>query len=405
MSKNRVLNAKQVFCDAIAQTMGVNYFPSTVENENKNLADLDSSKLVDVGVDVEEAGKLDAFTKSLVVLVGKIDIDNRDFPLQDEDILKDNFEYGGMIENIRLGLYEVEDDPSWNLQNGVDYSSYDYTFHAPPVNARIFAERKAIYIAKSFQRDTVMEAFHSWDGVTAFLSAISTAWKNTLTVTINAWTKALKSAAVAISDKATGTARHLLTEAIAKKILPEGSTAEDFLDSDKAILFALEEIRNTKSFMAKDMTVAFNDKTIPTFTPAEYNRLTLLTQFANRIKTLKANTFNDSEIGVGDFREVTSWQGIASTAENVTTYYDYNTNSSIKIAADATNKLGIGVEGYEKSNVVGLMWDYLAIGVCPDKTRITSNYAAGADFWNDHGHYTANRWINTGYNIVAFILD
>lgn len=402
---DRVLNAKQIFCDAIAQSMGANYFPSSVETGNKNLADLDSSKLVDVGVDVEEAGKLDAFTKALVVLVGKIDIDNRDFPLQDEDILKDNFEYGGMIENIRLGLYEVEDDPMWNLKNGVDYSSYDYTFHAPPVHAKMFTERKAIYIAKSFQRETVMEAFRSWDSVTSFLSAISTAWKNTLTVTINAWTKALKSAAVAISDKATGTARHLLTEAIKKKILPEGSTAVDFLNSDKAMLFALEEIRNTKSFMAKDMTVAFNDKTLPTFTPYDFNKLTLLTQFANRIKTLKANTYNDSEIGIGDFREVTSWQGIASTTANVTSYYDYNVNSTIKIAADATNKLGIGVEAYEKSNVIGLMWDYLAIGVCPEKTLITSNYAAGADFWNDHGHYTANRWINTGYNIVAFILD
>lgn len=202
---DRVLNAKQIFCDAIAQSMGTNYFPSSVETSNKNLADLDSSKLVDVGVDVEEAGKLDAFTKALVVLVGKIDIDNRDFPLQDEDIIKDNFEYGGMIENIRLGLYEVEDDPMWNLKDGVDYSHYDYTFHAPPVRVKMFTERKAIYIAKSFQRETVIEAFRSWDSVTSFLSAISTAWKNTLTVTINAWTKALKSAAVAISDKATGT--------------------------------------------------------------------------------------------------------------------------------------------------------------------------------------------------------
>ena len=46
MANNRVLNAKQVFCDAIAQSMGANYFPATAETDNKNLADLDSSKFL-----------------------------------------------------------------------------------------------------------------------------------------------------------------------------------------------------------------------------------------------------------------------------------------------------------------------------------------------------------------------
>ena len=402
---DRILQVKQIFCDAVAQVMGTDYYPESGTDTNKDLKAFDTYKLVDVGKDVDEAGLLDGFTKALVVRVGKMFVENRAFPIQDSNIMKDTFEYGGMLENVRLGLYEVEDDPAWNLKNGVDYSHYDYTFHQPPVHSKMFNQRRAIYIAKSFQRRQVLEALTSEEGVVAFVDAIATAWTNTFTVTINAWDRALKSTAIAISDKATGTARHLLTEAISKKILEEGATAQDFLNSDKAMLYAFEEIRNTRGFMSKDMTVAFNDKTLPTFTPEEECNLTLLTQFANRIKTVKANTYNDSQIGIGDFNEITAWQGIATTTEEVTSYYDFDTNSSIKISADANNTLGIGTEEYSKSHIIGLMWDNLALGICPESMDITSNYAAGADFWNDHGHYTANRWINTGYNMVAFILD
>lgn len=402
---DRVLQAKQIFADAVAQVMGADYYPASGTDTNKDLHAFESYKLNDVGKDVDEAGLLDALTKAMVVLVGKTKFDFRSFPLQDSKILKDSFEYGGMMENVRLGLYEIEDDPAWNLTDGVDYSHYDYTFHKPPVHAKMFNQRRAIYIAKSFQRRSILEAMRSEEGVVAFIDAISTAWMNTMTVAINAWDRTLKSNAIAISDKATKTARHLVTEAIARGILNTGATATDFLNSDKAMLYAFEEIRNTRSFMAKDMTVAFNDKTLPTFTPVEDCNLTLLTQFANKIKSIRANTYNDDQIGIGEFTEVTAWQGIASTSDQVTSYYDFSTNSSVKISADANNTLGIGTEAYEKANIIGLMWDNLAIGICPEDIYITSNYAAGADFWNDHGHYTANRWINTGYNIVAFILD
>ena len=260
-------------------------------------------------------------------------------------------------------------------------------------------------ITKSMTRRQLKEAFTSWDAMASFIDGISIAWENTLRITINPWSRMLLSSAIAISDKATGTAVHLLTEAISKGILSEGATAQDFCNSDKAMKYAFERIRNTRKYMSQDMTVAFNDKTIPCVTPIEENKLTLLSDFASIIKTVKADTYNDKELGFGDFTEITAWQGIASTATDVTAFYKWGDISSVKIKADATNKLGIGTEAYSKSNVVGLMWDYLALGVSPNENYVTSNYAAGADFWNDHAHYTANYWIDSRYNMVAFILD
>ena len=401
----RVKNIQQLTRDAIAQTMGANYYPAEGTSDNKDLSALDSYKLPDVGKDIDEAGKNDAFTKALVVRIGKVVTERRLVPYIDPAILKDSFEYGGAIESIRLGLYEVQDDPSWNLANGQSYSEYDYTFHQPDASVRLFDDRKAIMITKSMTRRQLKEAFVSWDAMSSFIDAISIAWENSMRVTINTWTRMLMSSAIAISDKATNTAVHLVTEAIAKGILPENSTADDFKKSDKAMKFAFERIRNTRKYMSQDMTVAFNDKTIPCVTPIEENKLTLLSDFASIIKTVKADTYNDNELGFGDFTEITAWQGVASTAESVTAFYKWDDISSVKIAADSKNKLGIGTEAYSKSNVVGLMWDYLSLGVSPNENYVTSNYAAGADFWNDHAHYTANYWIDSRYNMVAFILD
>lgn len=402
---SRVTNIKQLTCDAIAQSMGVDYYPASGTSGNKDLSAIDTYRLPDVGRDIDEADKVDVFTKALVVRIGLVLTEKRTVPYIEQDILKNTFEYGGATESIRLGLYEVQDDPSWNLTNGTNYANYDYTFHQPTTSVRLFDDRKAIYIAKSTTRRQLMEAFLSWDAMESFINAIAVAWDNSLRVTINSWTRMLFASAIAVSDKATGTARHLLAEAIAKGILATGATAEDFKKSKQAMEYAFEEIRNTRKFMSQDMTVAFNDKSIPCVTPEEDIRLTLLTPFASIIKTIKANTYNDDELGFGDFREVTSWQGIASTAESVTSFYKWDDVSSVKITADATNKLGIGQDAYSQSNVIGLMWDYLSMGVCPQEQYVTSNYAAGADFWNDHSHYTANYWLDSRYNIVAFILD
>lgn len=402
---SRVENIQQLTRDAIAQTMGTNYYPTSGTSDNKNLAEIDTYKLPDVGKDIDTADKNDVFTKALVVRIGKVVTEKRLVPYLDPAILKDTFEYGGAIESIRLGLYEVQDDPSWELTNGKSYADYDYTFHQPDTSVRLFDDRKAIMITKSMTRRQLKEAFTSWDAMASFIDGISIAWENTLRITINTWSRMLLSSAIAISDKATGTAVHLLTEAISKGILTEGATAQDFCNSDKAMKYAFERIRNTRKYMSQDMTVAFNDKTIPCVTPIEDNKLTLLSDFASIIKTVKADTYNDNELGFGDFTEITAWQGIASTATDVTAFYKWDDISSVKIKADATNKLGIGTNAYSKSNVVGLMWDYLALGVSPNENYVTSNYAAGADFWNDHAHYTANYWIDSRYNMVAFILD
>ena len=147
---------------------------------------------------------------------------------------------------------------------------------------------------------------------------------------------------------------------------------------------------------------AFNDGTLPTWCDRNPN-LALLSQFVEDTKFfLRADTFNPDDIGIGVFDEVTAWQGIkeSSTAE-----FDRDTISKVMISADPNNKLGIGTTAYTKSGVVGLMFDYKAIGMCLQRNKVSSGYVACADFWNQFHHMLVNYLLDSSYAIVAFIMD
>lgn len=396
---------QNLICNTIAQAMGADYYPVTGTDSNKNLTAVDTWKLIDVGKDVEDAGKKDVFTKALMIQLGAYYFDNRVYDPQLPPVFRNVMEYGGYILKTRLGLYEVEDDPKWDLTNGKDYSADEHTPILPKTYAKIFEELKALRVKYTMYNDTLMEAMKDWTMMDRFISQIEVAYQNTVNVMLEAVSMQLISSAIAISDKATGTARHLLTEAKALGIATENTTAQDFLNDEKCIKYALTEIKKTRSYMEK-FTCAFNNKTTPCFTPKEDNILLMLTAFTAQASNILASVYHDNKFDLGDFNEVPWWQATATEVDTVEKFNDLSTNSTVMITADANNKLGIGTTAYTGQYVIGLMYDRLAIGIAERAcNKVTSSYTASADFWNMFDHHALNAWVDSNYNIVAFIVD
>lgn len=394
-----LIDVKQLTIDAIAESMGHAYMESQKINMTEPLS---SEKLVDVGKDVEDSGSVEKFAHALIGLLGKMVIDTRRYQPDMPSVIMDTFEYGAYMEKVRLGLYDIQDDPMLNLINKHDYSAIEHTFYAPTTYVKIYEEKKAIMIAKSVQTEALKEAFTGWDQMSQFVNAMAIKVEDTLTVTLNAWIHMLVCCAIAISDEATGTARHLLTEAKNRGILAQAATVNDFLKSEDAMTYALQEIKKTRDRM-KDMTDAFNNKTLPTYTPADANKLVMLSDFTNEAKfKVLANTYNKEDLAIGDYDTVNYWQ---SPRNDDDSFYKFGTTSQIMLDTDATNKLGIGTTGYSGAYIIGLAYDRMAIGICPYKRKVTSNYTACADFWNEFLHYMCNYWVDSSYSMVAFILD
>lgn len=406
-------NVVQLTRDAIAQTMGYDYQPLLDEGgqpiSNDELASLPTHKLIDIGNDVTEETKINSFSTGLIALIGRHIIEKRIYTSNLPSLYVESFDWGGFLERTRIGLGEIMSDPMYDLVRGKSYAEIEHTYYHPDVKSKIYAEAKAIMCPVSTQKEMIREAFHSWDKLNEFISAVMAKIRSTINLALAVYEKMLVSSAVAISDAKNDNAIHLISEAVAKGVLTQideegelrNPTYDEVKRNKEFLTFCLERIRKTRDYYFEPST-AFNDGSVPTWAD-EDPRLILLNDFATNIEFyVKPTVFNPEYLGIGAFDKITSWQGIK---DSVSKEFDADVLSSIDIAADPANKLGIGVDGYKKSGVVGLLWDRSAIGISLMRSKVTSSYTACADFWNTFNHQLVNYLIDDSYGMTAFIMD
>ena len=92
---SRIEFVQKLVCDAIAQTMGANYYPASGTDSNKNLSALDTWKLSDVGKDINDMNKTDVFTKTLALQLGAYILDTRLWQKEFPSVYRSRMEFGG----------------------------------------------------------------------------------------------------------------------------------------------------------------------------------------------------------------------------------------------------------------------------------------------------------------------
>lgn len=380
---------------ALAQAMGSEYM-----DKLGSLSALSVDKLVDVGKDVLDTDNtLEKFTKALVSVIGAFELINLNVKEEFSDLYVGTMEWGGFLERAYYGLAEFIEDPMWNTVNGRSYADIENKFYQPSVSAKIFNECKAGMIPISIQRDTLKEAFTDYVTLNRYVSGIHASVSNTIKMIKKAYARMLVSSAIAESVKATNTAIHLLTEAKERGIIAEGVEAEQALSNKDFLAYASMRISTVRDYMKVESTKYNNGSVIAS---ADNVSLKILTEFEKSLRyELRADTFNEKLVSLNDYESVTSWQGVTDGTDA----FNFENLSKIMIKADANNKLGLGTEDVTINNCIGVAFDKRAVGFTFDKMKITSNYTACADFWNEFTHIWVNTIVDTNCPIVAFILD
>lgn len=381
---------------AVAQTMGATY----MEQEGK-LASIESGKLVDIGKDVTDMENgVDAYTKACIDVLGKIEVDTMRYDPEIKSIMRDSWEWGAFLERIKFQSQDILTDDVFNLEDKKSYADIEHKFYKPNVSAKIYAERKAFSIPVSFTEDRVKTAFTSMTEMSRFFSGIRENIRQQIKLILDAYSKILVGSAIAISEKATHTSRHLLTEAKALHIIGSEVTAEEAMLNERFMAWALREIATAREYMRR-ISSAFNNKT-GAYASGDTS-LFMLNAFekASRFGVI-ANTYNNDELAVGEYDIVSAWQGVESVDGNST--FDFETVSSVMIT-DTENKLGIGSDPVTVNNCIACLCDYKAIGINCEFQKVTSTYTASADFWTDFHLNYLNYILDSDYGIVAFLLD
>ena len=139
---------------------------------------------------------------------------------------------------------------------------------------------------------------------------------------------------------------------------------------------------------------------------ARDDQMILLTKFAKACKfNVRANTYNEELLGIGDYDTINMWQ--AATTSDDSTPYNFAAASSIDLAKTAAVEAGL-LESTSKEthylikNVIGVVYDRLAMGINLDKRKVTSSYTAARDTTNSFYHALVRYAVNDHYPIVVF---
>ena len=382
----------------------------------------DLTGIVDLGKEVFNQSAVDNYVKSLVNHIGKVIFVNRPYAGKVPSVLMDAWEFGSVLEKISADVPEAEENDTWDLTDGKTYSQD--VFHKPTVTAKFFNSKVTFEVPVSITERQVKESFSNAAQLNGFISMIYAAVEKSMTIkadalimrTINnmiaetVLADAQAFGATAEGDKAdlssASTARCVnLLKLYNDKYFPatpaqgegEPTPNPDALTAAKAITdpdfirFA-SYVMGTYADRLQSISTVFNVGGKERFTPKDMLHVVLLSDFAKAAQTyLYSDTFNRGDVLLPQAETVPFWQGSGKN-------YEFADTGHINVMVS-------GGKAVEISGVLGVMFDRDALGVCNLDRRVTTNYNAKAEFFNNYYKFDAGYFNDTNENFVVFFIE
>ena len=354
----------------------------------------DLSNLVDIGNEIIDTNNVDNYVKKLIDRIGKVVFVNRLYAGGVPSVLMDSWEFGSIVEKISADMPEADENDSWKLENGQEYSQD--TFYQPKVSAKFFNSKVTFDVKLSFTTQQVKESFASVNELNAFLSMLETGVKNSMTVKLDS---------LIMRTINNMTAQTLYKGQAMQKVnlLTAYNTATGTkLTANKALLdkdflkFASLVIKKYQARITK-MSKLFNQGEKARFTNINDLHTVLLSDFADSAEVyLMSDTYHNDTVSLPQHETVPYWQGSGKT-------YSFSDVSSIKVKInDGTTKTAKDVT---QAGIVGVMFDTNALGVSNLNQRTTTAYNARAEFYTNFYKMDAGYFNDLNENFVVFYIS
>ena len=371
----------------------------------------DLTGIVDLGKEVFNQSAVDNYVKSLVNHIGKVIFVNRPYAGKVPSVLMDAWEFGSVLEKISADVPAAEENDTWDLTDGQTYSQD--VFHKPTVTAKFFNSKVTFEVPVSITERQVKESFSNAAQLNGFISMIYAAVEKSMTIkadalimrTINNMiAETVLADAVAFGGTAGNMANADLSSASTARCVnllklyndKTGASAGTKLTAAKAITdpdfirFA-SYVMGTYADRLQSISTVFNVGGKERFTPKDMLHVVLLSDFAKAAQTyLYSDTFNRGDVLLPQAETVPFWQGSGKN-------YEFASTGNIKVKES-------GGKAVEISGVLGVMFDRDALGVCNLDRRVTTNYNAKAEFFNNYYKFDAGYFNDTNENFVVFFI-
>lgn len=366
----------------------------------------DLSGIVDMGTEVFNQNAIDNYVKSLVNHIGKVVFVNRPYSGKVPSVLMDAWEFGSVMEKISADIPQAEENDTWSLADGKEYKQD--VFHKPTVTAKFFNSKVTFEVPVSITERQVKESFSSAAQLNGFLSMIYNAVDKSMTIktdalimrTINNMiAETLDADKTAFTVAGTGKTVDYSTASTVRcvNLLKLYNTAKGAQLTAATAILDPDFIRYAAYQMGLyadrlgSISTLFNVGGKERFTPKDALHTVLLSDFAKAAQAyLYADTYHNEQVLLPQAETVPSWQA---------TGQDYAFANVSKIDVKSASGALISVGG-----VLGVMFDRDALGVTNSDKRVTTNYNAKAEFFNNYYKFDAAYFNDTNENFVVFFI-
>lgn len=364
----------------------------------------DLTGIVDLGTEIFNQGAVDNYVKSLVNHIGKVVFVNRPYSGKVPSVLMDAWEFGSVMEKISADIPAAEENETWSLTDGHEYKQD--VFHKPVVTAKFFNSKVTFEVPVSITERQVKESFSSAEQLNGFLSMIYNAVDKSMTIktdalimrTINNMVgETLKADAAKFTSSnktlnygSASTVRCVNLLFLYNQAKGTTLTAAEAVLNPDFIRYASYQM-GLYADRLQSISTLFNIGGKDRFTPKDALHVVLLSDFAKAAQTfLYSDTKNMEQVLLPNAETVASWQGSGQD-------YGFAHTSAINIKTASGTDVNI-------SGVLGVMFDRDALGVCNTDKRVTTNYNAKAEFFNNWYKFDASYFNDTNENFVVFFV-
>lgn len=321
------------------------------------------------------------FLNTLVQRIGKSIISYRRYYNQFNDLMMDDFDYGAIVQKIKVAMPDVEEDQSV-LTDGESVDMYKV--NKPKATQKLFIVDTPWQIRITIQRIWLKEAFTSAGAMSGFINAVYGEVQNKIeTVFEQLGRDTIANYIAEIADSATRTIK-LLTLYNAE--YGTELTATQALNSDSFLRFMVEKI-NLYSSKMRTMSTLYNDGTATRHTPYEMQKMLVLTDIQKKLETItQYQAFHDGYVSLQGYEEVPYWQS-AQTPDSI----------NVNRASDGTAK--------NVAQIAAVLFDRDALGTYKHEewTSTTPMNSAGG-YYNIFWHFNKMHFNDLSENFLVFLI-
>ena len=350
------------------------------------LSAVDTSSLISLGNTVlSSSTNTEAFLNTLAQRIGRTILRFREYRNKLGDMVLNDFEYGAILQKIKVIMPQAEEDQMYDLIDGqaIDH----YVVAKPDVNQKLFVTRTPYQFHITVQRETLKEAFLSESAMGSFIGVIFGEVRNAIECSLENLSRVTLATAIA---ETAGTGRMIdLVSNYNSLYNPSPALDAVTCQNDPDFMRYAMSVINTTIDAMQDMSTLYNNGSFETFTPKEDMRVKILAPFMRRLETVvEYAAFNDQFVKPdAQITRINYWQS-AQTPDSVI----------IKRPSDG--------DTVSRGNVIAMIHDRDAMGVYKiEEDVLTTPVNAAGAYYNTYWHEKQLRFIDPTENFVVFTLN